>query len=294
MTDGQGKTCMTAATERIGVCSWSLQPKDPAELAGRLRGLAIHRVQLAMSPMVQDPGVWGGAIDELRAAGTQVISGMFAPIGEDYSTLGTIRLTGGVVPDEHWDRNLALATGIARIVGRYGIGKLMFHAGFVPHDRTDPGYEKLRGRLTVLADLFADAGCKLLLETGQETADELLAFLDSVDHPNLGVNFDPANMILYGKGDPIDAVGKLVSRVGSIHIKDAIAAETPGQWGAEVPAGRGQVDWRRFFDVLTGAGYAGDLVIEREAGEDRQGDIVLARDLVVRHLMGSDTPASDP
>lgn len=285
---------MTEATERIGVCSWSLQPGDPAELIKHLRGLAILRVQLALSPMVEDPDVWGGAIDQLRSAGIEVISGMFAPVGEDYSTLDTIRRTGGVVPDEHWDRNLALATGIAKITGRGGINTVTFHAGFVPHDKTDPGYDKLSGRLTTLADLFADAGCKLLLETGQETADDLLAFLNSVNHPNLGVNFDPANMILYRKGDPIDAIGKLVGRVGNVHIKDAVAATTPGQWGAEVPAGQGQVDWGRFFEVLTDAGYEGYLVIEREAGEDRPGNIALARDLVIRHLTGSDTPASHP
>ncbi len=280
--------------DRIGVCSWSLKPTRPTELVHMLHSLSINRVQLSMSPMVQDPGAWGGAIDELRTAGIEVVSGMFMPVGEDYSTLDTIRLTGGVVPDEHWDKNLTIATGVAGIAGREGINKVTFHAGFVPHDKTDPGHKNLISHLTTLADLFADADCKLLLETGQETADELLAFLDSINHPNLGINFDPANMILYGKGDPINAIRKLVGRVQSVHIKDAIAATTPGQWGAEVPAGHGQVDWGRFFEVLADAGYQGDLVIEREAGEDRPGDIALARGLIIQHLSGKDAPSSHP
>ncbi len=279
-------------TERIGVCSWSLQPKDPAELIAQLTGLKIPRVLLAMSPMVQDPATWGEAIGELRSAGIEVLSGMFTPIGEDYSTLESIRQTGGVVPDETWEENLAVATGIAKIVEREGIEMMMFHAGFVPHDRTAPGYVTLGDRLTVLADLFADAGCELLLETGQETADDLLTFLDAVNHPNIGVNFDPANMILYGKGDPIDAITKLVDMTGQVHIKDATATTTPGEWGAEVPSGQGQVDWTRFFAVLDDAGYDGSLMIEREAGDDRPGDIAIARDLITAHLSGTNTNAT--
>ncbi len=284
-------TC-SQPVDRLGVCSWSLKPKDPAELIQQLQSLGITRVLLAMSPMVQDPEIWGGAIGELRSAGIEIISGMFSPIGEDYSTLETIRLTGGIVPDERWEENLALAAGIAQIAEREGIDMVMFHAGFVPHDKNDPGFEKLKDRLTVLADLFADAGCELLLETGQETADDMLEFLDSVNHPNIGVNFDPANMILYGNGDPIDAISVLVDLTGQIHIKDAVAATTPGQWGAEVAVGQGQVDWDRLFSVLNDAGYDGYLVIEREAGDDRPGDVALARDRVIAQLSQIDAPAT--
>tara|TARA_R110002111_G_scaffold217287_3_gene279753 strand:- start:57 stop:980 length:924 start_codon:yes stop_codon:yes gene_type:complete len=273
-------------TERIGVCSWSLKPEDPAELIAQLTGLGLTRVQLAMSPMVQAPETWGGVIGELRSAGIEVVSGMLSPIGEDYATLETIRATGGVVPDGTWDENLAIAQGVAAIAQREGVDVVTFHAGFVPHNQNDPSYVTLGDRLTVLAELFADAGCELLLETGQETADDLLAFLANVNHPNIGVNFDPANMILYGKGDPIDAIRKLVDMTGQVHIKDAVATTTPGEWGSEVPAGTGQVDWTRFFAVLDEAGYDGDLVIEREAGDDRTGDIAIARDLVKAHLSG--------
>jgi len=278
--------------ERTGVCSWSLKPKDPAELIAQLAGLGISRVQLAMSPMVDDPETWGNAIGELRSAGVEVISGMFSPIGEDYSTLESIRLTGGVVPDGQWEKNLALAMGVAQIAEREGVDMVTFHAGFVPHDKTEPGYATLKDRLTVLADLFADAGCELLLETGQETADELLTFLNFVNHPNLGVNFDPANMILYGKGDPIDAITKLVDNTGQVHIKDAVASTTPGEWGSEMAADEGEVNWSRFFAVLDEAGYDGHLVIEREAGEDRPGDIAIARDLIAAHLSGKSASAS--
>ncbi|RMH16269.1 MAG: sugar phosphate isomerase/epimerase, partial [Gammaproteobacteria bacterium] len=114
----------------------------------------------------------------------------------------------------------------------------------------------------------------------QETADDLLRFLEAVNKPNLGVNFDPANMILYGKGDPVDAVRKLVGFIRQVHIKDAVSSAVPGEWGTEVPAGEGEVDWPAFLSVLQDAGYAGHFVIEREAGEDRVGDILKAVRLI--------------
>ncbi len=259
-------------------------PADPRALARQVKAVGIDRVQLALSPMVTEPDVWGSAIDVLRGAGIEVVCGMFSPIGEDYSTLDTIRATGGIVPDEHWQANRAMAKKIAAIAKRGGIKAVTFHAGFVPHDHTAPDYAKLRERLVTLAEVFADAGCALLLETGQETAEDLVRFLDAVDQPNVGVNFDPANMILYGKGDPIQAVSKLIRRVKSVHIKDATASAKPGEWGIEVPAGAGEVDWERFFKVLNDANYTGYLVIEREAGDDRSGDIAKARDMVLKQL----------
>ena len=278
---------MKDVRNRIGVCSWSLKPADPQELARQVKSVGIDRVQLALSPVATEPDTWGSAIDVLRKAGIVVVSGMFSPIGEDYSTLETIRATGGIVPDKHWQANLAMATQIAAIAKRENIKAVTFHAGFVPHDHTDPDYAKLRDRLATLAKVFADAGCSLLLETGQETADDLTKFLDAVDQPNVGVNFDPANMILYGKGDPIEAISKLITRVKNVHIKDATASAKPGEWGAEVPAGTGEVDWKQFFKVLIDANYTGYLVIEREAGDDRAGDIAKARQMVLKNLAGA-------
>lgn len=277
---------MVDLLKRIGVCSWSLQPKNPTELIEAVKALGLTRVQLSLSPIVEDATIWGDAVAKLRAAGIEVTSGMFTPIGEDYTTLETIRKTGGIVPDEHWEANLKLATAIAAIAKRENIRSVTFHAGFVPHNESDPNYAKLRDRLVTLAGIFADATCDLLLETGQETADDLLAFLNAVDRPNVGVNFDPANMILYAKGDPIEALSKLIEHAKSVHIKDATATTQPGEWGAEVPAGTGVVDWARFFRVLDEAGYGGELNIEREAGNDRAGDIAIAHDMVANHQAG--------
>ena len=116
----------------------------------------------------------------------------------------------------------------------------------------------------------------LLLETGQESAKDLRHFLETLDHPSVGVNFDPANMILYDKGDPIEAVRVLSPWIRHLHVKDAIRTKQPGTWGAEVPWGDGQVGVERFLDVLDEVGFDGAMAIEREAGDNRFGDIKLA------------------
>ena len=94
------------------------------------------------------------------------------------------------------------------------------------------------------------------------------------------MNFDPANMVLYDKGDPIDAVITLAPWIRQVHIKDGTRTKVTGTWGEEVVAGTGDVDWPLFFATLDKIGYSGDLCIEREAGTQRVADIAAARVMV--------------
>ncbi|MCX6928487.1 MAG: sugar phosphate isomerase/epimerase, partial [Verrucomicrobia bacterium] len=165
---------------------------------------------------------------------------------------------------------------------RLGLKLLAFHAGFLPHDESDPNFGKMLGRLSEVADVFADAGVNLGLETGQETAPVLLEVLQKLNKKNVGVNFDPANMILYDKGNPIEALQVLGGWVRQVHIKDAVRTKVPGTWGEEVPVGTGQVDWRAFMSTLNAHNSECDLVIEREAGQQRVADICSARQMLER------------
>ena len=115
--------------------------------------------------------------------------------------------------------------------------------------------------------LAAEAGITLAFETGQETADLLRRTLDDLKAPNLKVNFDPANMLLYDMGDPIRAVEILGPDIRSVHVKDARRTKVPGEWGQEVPLGDGEVDIPRFLQALGRIGYTGPLVVEREVGD---------------------------
>jgi sugar phosphate isomerase/epimerase len=265
---------------RLGVCSWSLRARSPRDLAERVRAANLDAVQLALEPL--RTGAWG--IDDVRrelgAARVEIRSGMWAPFGEDYSTLESIRRTGGVRPTEHWPRNLEAVKADARIARELGIALVSFHAGFLPHDTGDPERAGMLERLRVIADLFANAGVRVAFETGQESAETLLAALADLDHPSVGVNFDPANLLLYGMGDPIEALRQLAPYVRQVHVKDARRTPAPGAWGEEVPVGQGEVDWQRFFELLAERSIACDLMIERESGEDRVADIRMARALV--------------
>lgn len=209
---------------------------------------------------------------------------MFGCLGEDYSTLETIRATGGIAPDATWAKNLEAIRASAGLAAKLGLRIVTFHTGFLPHQKSDPAFAKMLGRLRAVADIFAVHEITLGLETGQETAPALAAFLQELNRPNVGVNFDPANMILYGKGNPVEALRGLSPWLLQVHIKDAQRTKIPGTWGTEVAAGSGEVNWPVFFAALRGLNFTGDLVIEREAGGQRVADIVTARELVLRQL----------
>lgn len=264
---------MSSIASRLAVCSWSLQPDTPADLVRHLLDTGVPRVQLALDPLRADPAVWGDTPQRLRDAGCALVSGMFGTVGEDYTSLESIQRTGGIVPDATWEENWRNIQITADLAARLGLRLVTFHAGFLPHDETDPTYGKLARRLHQIADAFAARGIQLGLETGQETAATLAQFLTRFARPELGVNFDPANMLLYDKGDPIAALRQLGPWVKQVHLKDALRTRAPGTWGEEVVVGTGQVDWRAFFAVLSEIGYPGDLCLEREAGSRRVADL---------------------
>lgn len=264
-------------TKRLAVCSWSLRPANPAELLGACECTGIARLQLALDPLRENPAVWGQFAALAQQRGVQIVSGMFGTVGEDYTTLETIKRTGGVVPDATWDANWKNIQEVAVLAARLGLKTVTFHAGFLPHEESDPAFAKLLERIDRIAALFAGHGIALGFETGQETADTLAAFLRHLARPNVGVNFDPANMILYDKGDPIRALQILGPWLKQCHLKDARRTRVPGTWGEEVTVGTGEVDWPAFLRTLDSLDYRGDLCIEREAGEQRAADIRSAR-----------------
>ena len=279
----------------ISVCSWSYR-LSAERVAEEMTKSGVRHVHLALNPFVDPlaivPGTagetenvagTGGAdsiakqrkdIEEYLASGRWVISStLHNSRYDDYSTLESIRRTGGVVPDEHWEENRRIIADVVKLTAEWKAPYMMLHAGFIDH-RDPVGYRKLTDRLKYVRDLCADAGIGLTLETGQETADDLAEMLTEV--PGIYVNFDPANMILYGKGDPVRAVGILAPWIRHVHVKDALYAKTPGEWGAEVEWTKGEVHADDFIAALDSVGYRGFLAVEREAGNNRAGDIAAA------------------
>ena len=265
---------------RLAVCSWSLQPETPEALIAQLREIGLSRVQLALDPLRDNPEIWNKTPELFAAAGIEIVSGMFGTIGEDYTTLETIKETGGVLPDQHWESNWEGIQKISEIANELNLKLVTFHAGFLPHEESDPNFTKLMNRIELIAELFSDKNIDLGFETGQETADTLKIFLEKLNKPSVGVNFDPANMILYAKGDPIKALNTLSPFLKQCHIKDATTTKEPGTWGEEVVVGTGEVDWSAFFTALKILGFDGDCCIEREAGDQRIIDIRSASEFV--------------
>lgn len=254
----------------IGVCSWSLQVQSIPELKSLMNRLGIDFVQIACG----DPhhAAWDegeGMPAVAKAADFHMTGTMLGFPGEDYTTPQHIQKTGGFGdPATRPERLERFKWAIERTLA-LGLSDMMLHAGFIPEPR-EPDRKPFLDTLAKVSDLAKAKGITIAFETGQETADLLRLTLDELKCPNLKVNFDPANMLLYDKGDPIRAVEILGPDIRSVHVKDANRPTTPGNWGEEVPLGQGQANIRKFVQTLKNVGYRGSLCIEREVGNQEQ------------------------
>jgi L-ribulose-5-phosphate 3-epimerase len=244
-----------------------LQVKSIPELKSLLDQLGLHVVQIACGDPHHASWEEGEALPEIaRASGITMTGAMLGFPGEDYTTPATIKETGGFGKaawrDERIDR---LKWALERTLA-LGLHDLTLHAGFLP-ERDDPDRSSMLDTLTHAGELAREKGVTLAFETGQETAELLRATLDDLRAPNIKVNFDPANMLLYDMGDPIRAIEILGPDIRSVHVKDARRPTSRSQWGQEVPLGQGEVDIRKFVKTLKAVGYRGPLVIEREVGD---------------------------
>jgi len=261
----------------ISVCTWSMN-NDFNRIDALMMETGINHVHLDLRPVCID-----GATDYLEQVCGRGWAFSAAMIGfpqEDYSTLETIRATGGIVPDDCWSRNRDYFLKAIDTASKLGIVYLSAHIGFIEHGKKNE-YKKLIERVALLANAAALKQVIILMETGQETAEELRQFLADLNHSSVGINFDPANMILYGKGNPIEAVRILAPWIRHVHIKDAIASQDAGQWGSEAAWGMGQVNTEAFLSALKEIGYRGAVAVEREAGQTREDDIRLAIDRLI-------------
>ena len=189
--------------------------------------------------------------------------------GESYADIPTVARTIGLVPPETRAARTKEFKEIADFAHLLGCKALGSHIGCVPHDRSLPLYQEVVAATREVCDHCAKNGQALHLETGQESAEDLLAFLQEVGRPNLFINFDPANMILYGTAEPIAALKQVGKFVRSVHCKDGTWAKHPGkEWGAEVPLGQGDVGMYNYLKTLQEIGYKGPLTMEREVPQE--------------------------
>lgn len=189
--------------------------------------------------------------------------------GESYADIPTVQRTVGLVPPETRAERTQEMKEISDFARLLGVDAVALHVGFVPHDPSDSLYQDAVRVTQEVCDHCQQNDQRLHLETGQEEPDTLLRFIADVGRDNLFINFDPANMILYGTGEPIPALRKVGQYVRSVHCKDAKWAAHPGkEWGMEVPFGTGDVNAEAFLRTLYELGYDGPLTIEREIPQE--------------------------
>ena len=151
-----------------------------------------------------------------------------------------------------------------------GIPQVQTHCGFIPENPKDALYEDTVLAIRQVAQHCAANGQNFLMETGQETPTTLLRAIKDVNVPTLGVGLDTANLILYGKANPVDAVEIIGPYVRSVHAKDGKWPTDPSKLGEEVLIGKGYVDFQRVFTRLNAVGYQGAISIERETSGPQQ------------------------
>ncbi len=254
----------------VGVMFWAGQ--DPMATIRLAKAAGVICGQLGIPGDMKLAGAAGPWKTALEAEGFTIVTVFASYIGESYADIPTVQRTVGFIPPATRAEREARTLEISDFAAALGVGSIACHIGFVPEDTAHSDYVAVRDMVRRVADRAAKNRQSFALETGQEPAGVLLAFIRDVDRPNVRINFDPANMILYGTGDPIEALGVLAPHVVSVHCKDGDwpPKGVPGALGTERPLGEGSVGIERFIAKLRQVGYKGTLNIEREVPDQEQ------------------------
>jgi len=250
----------------------------------------LKRIEDAGFPTMQlvvPPRAWleapkrGELVKLIGDSGIRVTSVAAVYTGESYADVAAVRETVGLLPEDTRAGRIADTKRCADFAHEVGAPNVSSHIGYVPEDRADPTYGALVGAVQEICDYLQRRRMNFCLETGQESAEMLRQFIGDVARDNLKVNFDPANMIAYGTGDPVEALEVLAQFLRGVHIKDADWPQGEGQLGSERRLGEGQVGLERFLAKLKQIGYEGPLTVEREIpGEQQMQDFLAAKKLL--------------
>jgi sugar phosphate isomerase/epimerase len=195
------------------------------------------------------------------------------------------QLTLGLVPPEYRFARLEALKRGSDFAKLLGVNQIATHAGFIPENPNDPNYHGVLAALRVLLAHCRGNGQKLLFETGQETPVTLLRLMEDLGGKDVGLNLDPANLLMYGKANPVDALDILGSYVLDVHAKDGEYPTDGRNLGEEKPLGKGRVNFPRLIARLKELGYDGPITIEREISGDRQKKDILAAIELLKGLL---------
>ena len=187
--------------------------------------------------------------------------------------------TMGLIPEYTRKKRIADLKAGADFAAMVGAPAIITHCGFIPETPKCHLYMEVLDALGEIAEYCQKLGLEFWFETGQETPVTLLRTIEDIGLPNLGINLDTANIILYGKGNPVDALDVFGKYVRNLHIKDGVYPQNGHKLGHETPIGQGKVDFEKVITKLHELGFTGELVVEREiTGEQQAKDIMTALD----------------
>jgi sugar phosphate isomerase/epimerase len=272
------------ALERMAIGVMLGVGENPAESIQKVFDVGVNNAQMGRPPDAYLKGAKAAALKKtIKKSGITITTVFCGFAGESYADIPTVRATVGFVPKATRAARLKKAKEIADFARSIGCKNIGAHIGFVPEEPSDPDYKAIVKAVRSFAQYLKKNGQRLCLETGQETGPTLLRFLKDLKCPNVRVNFDPANMILYGTGGPIEALKLVGKYVAGVHCKDGVPPTKKDMLGHETPLGKGKVGIERFIRTLAEIGYKGPLTIEREiTGDQQKKDIVKARKLLER------------
>ena len=178
--------------------------------------------------------------------------------------------TLGIVPAKFRDTRVPQLKQGADFAEMIGVRAIITHLGFIPENPTDEQYPKVVETVREVAQYCSAKGLEFWFESGQETPVTLCRLIEDVDMPNLGINFDTANVVLYGKGNPLDSAEIFGKHIKNLHAKDGLYPTNPRQLGVEVPIGQGKADFPNILKTLKKQGFKGEIIIEREISGPQQ------------------------
>ncbi len=281
---------------RIGIFLRSAQKEpqitDPLAALKVVQSLGIHTIQVSKLPdRFYTPAGTAEFIGDLQQTGITAASVVAVYDGESYKDIPTIRDTVGFRPAALLPARIAYTKQCVDLAVALHSPIVTFHVGMLPDDTADPIYQQM---LKATQEVVTYAGTKhvtISLETGQESAEHLLRFLNLLKGPRVGINFDMANLVLYGKDESLAALKKLYPRVTSVHVKDGVLPTSPTALGKETALGEGRGETRACLEFLKSKGFTGPLIIEtylsRNTGSDPAQDLARSRDFIQKVYAGN-------
>jgi L-ribulose-5-phosphate 3-epimerase len=259
--------------------------KDPDAAMRKVQELGLPTAQIYVDEF--EPGLGERLREALEKHGIEPTSLVVGGPGKEVWDFYGGPLTVGLVPRETRAVRIAHIKKASELAKACGIPAVQTHCGFIPENPNDTMYRETVEAIREVASYCKGNGQNFRYETGQETPVTLLRAIQDVGLDNQGVNFDVANLILYGKANPVDAIELLAPYIQGIHAKDGLWPTNPRELGKEVPIGQGKVEFPRIISRLKELNYRGAVTIERETSGPQQMEDIRAAKRYLEGLIGS-------